>query len=174
MIVTMDNGAAVFIGSLNIDEHGAEARVALGDGFADAAFYRSAGRYDNAALAGTEAPARHGLNADALRLTNCGDADMFWADPRFTEPAPAMTRDQLAARLAGPWAPTVISLSTSGPDIEGSPTGADVRMIRPEALASSFASLAGERELVIHADDQESRHARQDSSCAWDWEQRSG
>lgn len=146
IILMMDNERAVFVGSLDRDVTAERARRHLAESHPGAQFYGSAGQYDAGRLVGLAPEPYSGLNREAVILTNLGAADMFWADPRFVEPAEPTSRSQLVKRMAGPWPPAVISLSGPLSDLEA-------RELRPEALASSFGSLAGERELVIWSQD---------------------
>lgn len=148
MILTMDNETRIFIGSLDRDATAAALREQLTERCPRARFYGSAGVHGGQDLAELDPPPLPVLNREAVILTNSGEADMFWADPRFTKPADSTSRQQLVKRLAGPWPPAIVT--PSGPDHQ---LDAPVRQIHPAALASSFAELAGERELVLWAED---------------------
>lgn len=138
------NGQAVLVGSR--DRHGpSEVLAALAARWPEGRFVGSAGVVDAAGLTGSPVAPPSPLNREAVVLTNRGEADMHWADPRFGAEVNSVTAEYLTQRAGSPWAPTVIQLG--GDAHEG------ITAIAPERLASMVPSLIGHRELVITAGD---------------------
>ncbi len=84
-----------------------------------------------------------GLNAEAVVMTNQGRADLYWADPRFTDAAPEVDRSYVMARAGSPWAPLVVDLAEREGDVQ----------VPPERLASEIGRLEASREVVVVAAD---------------------
>lgn len=148
-VLTFDNDGTVWTGSLDCipsgDAAAARRRIATRFPGLRARGSRFDGTLDD--LAVLDPPPLDGLNAEAVALTNQGSADMYWADPRFVDAVEPHDVSYLEQRLESRWPPTVVDLRRA-PD--GWPAGIRVP---PERLASSFTSLAGEKELMVIADD---------------------
>ena len=91
-------------------------------------------------------PGPEPLNFEAVSLTNRGQADMFWADPRYGADARPLDADYVRERSTSPWAPVILDLRNEGADIDGA------RRIAPARLASEMGGLASGKELVVVAD----------------------
>jgi hypothetical protein len=146
--VSTDNADHVFVGSLDRDPDGGPARAALAARFPTSTIAGSAGLHTAAGLAALRPPPPSPLNREAIELTNRGEADMYWADPRFVEPAPAADLGYLERRRASPWAPTIVDLGEGGDERWN---GYRVLNISPARLSSCFTELLAERELVVVA-----------------------
>lgn len=146
--LSTENADHVFIGSLDRDPDAGPARAALAARFPSARFAGSAGLHTAGELVALLPPPPSPLNREAIELTNRGEADMYWADPRFVEAAPAADPEYLERRRASPWAPTIVNLG-DGDDERWA--GYTVVTIPPARLASSFTQLLAERELVVVA-----------------------
>ena len=157
VVVVVDadhNDGDVFIGSLDRDPGAAGARAALADTRPGSTFWGSFGSYTSESLVDLKPETPVPLNADAVRLTNLGEVDMVWADPRFRETAASMTGAELAQRRKGPSAPTAVYVAAGGVvDVPAQWAALEPLAIRAEALASSVGRLAGMRNLVVVADD---------------------
>lgn len=148
--IMLETGEGIFIGDLDapIADSGTEpvvaARAAVAASHRGDIAYGSSGQRPAGALRQLDPPARGDrLNAHALELTNRGVADLWWADPRWVEPAPRIERGDLDARRGSPWAPIVV-------DLDGSAGTADARRIRPERLAVELVGM-GSQEIVVVA-----------------------
>ncbi len=126
-----------------------EAREHLAAAAGMAVIHCAAGDLDAAGVARAPLPDVGGavLNREAVELTNRGEADMYWADPRYVDDAPEVSMAHVEARLTSPWAPTVIDLRSAAS--EPIPTA---RRLSPERLASELVGLSSERELTVIAD----------------------
>ncbi len=135
----------LFVGDLDTtipaDERVAATRLDLAGRFPDHRCHGSGGVRPARELAQLPPPpaaaGMAALNAEAVVMTNRGDADMYWADPRFTAPAPQVDRDYVEGRAGSPWAPVVVDLGE----------------IAPERLASEIGRLEASREVVVVAGD---------------------
>lgn len=86
------------------------------------------------------------LNETAVVMTNRGEADLYWADPRFVTDAPAVPAGYLDGRLGTGWAPTVVDLTADGAGIDGA-----IRM-SPASLATEIGLMSAQREIIVVAD----------------------
>ncbi len=142
----------LFVGDLDTsipaDPMVTETRSDLARRFPDHRCHGSGGTRPAADLAQLPAPPAAaglvaGLNAEAVVMTNRGEADMYWADPRFTAPAPEVDHSYLEGRAGSPWAPLVVDLGEGGGEVR----------VRPERLASEIGRLEASREVVVVAGD---------------------
>ncbi len=85
------------------------------------------------------------LNAEAVLLTNRGEADLFWADPRFGADAPAVDEGYVRSRSGSPWSPTIV-------DLRADPEEGTLA-VAPARLASEIGRLEANRQIVVRADD---------------------
>jgi hypothetical protein len=148
-IVTI-NGATALIGSQ--DRHGSRhALDALAARWPLGQFIGSAGEHTANELSGLVTAPPSPLNQEAVVLTNRGDVDMHWADPRFVTEVREVTSDHLTRRAGSAFAATIVRLDAHTESHTGHNDGAI--HIAPERLASVVPTLMGHRELVVSAAD---------------------